>query len=53
MRKLFLLLMLSSCNFVMKDGKYVDDNPVEEITEAVIQHETGVNVDLTPWSPEK
>lgn len=29
-----------------------DDNPVEEIAEEVIQEETGVNIDLTPNSPE-
>ena len=29
-----------------------DDNPIEEIAEEVIQEETGVNIDLTPNSPE-
>lgn len=29
-----------------------NDNPVEEITEHVIDQEIGVNVDLTPNSPE-
>lgn len=29
-----------------------DDNPVEEIAEEVIQEETGINIDLTPNSPE-
>ncbi len=30
-----------------------DDNPVEEIAEEVIESQTGVDVDLTPNSPEK
>lgn len=30
-----------------------DDNAVEEIAEEVIKKETGVDVDLTPNSPEK
>lgn len=29
-----------------------DDNPVEEVSEKVIQEETGVNIDLTPNSSE-
>ena len=30
-----------------------DDNPIEELLEKVIEEETGVDVDLTPSSPEK
>lgn len=30
-----------------------DDNPVEEIAEDVIKKHTGVDVDLSPSSPEK
>ena len=30
-----------------------DDNVVEESVEGVIEHYTGVDVDLTPRSPEK
>lgn len=29
-----------------------NDNPVEEISEKVIEEETGVNIDLTPNSSE-
>ncbi len=30
-----------------------EDNPIEETSEEVIKAETGINVDLTPKSPEK
>jgi hypothetical protein len=30
-----------------------DDNPIEEAAEKVIQDKTGIDVDLTPNSPEK
>lgn len=29
------------------------DNPVEEASETVIKEQTGVDIDLTPQSPEK
>jgi hypothetical protein len=32
---------------------YKDDNVVEEAVEKVIEKETGIDVDLTPASPEK
>lgn len=44
------ILLLSSC--MIKNGHYIDDNPVEEIAEAVIKVETGINIDFTPSSPE-
>ncbi len=37
---------------MIKDGKYIDDNPVEEIAEGVLGAKTGVNLDFTPSSPE-
>jgi hypothetical protein len=30
-----------------------NDNPVEEIAEKIIEEQTGINIDLTPQSPEK
>lgn len=33
--------------------KAKDDNPVEEIAEEVIKKETGVDIDLSPNSPER
>ena len=32
--------------------KMKPDNPVEEVAEVVIKNETGVDVDLTPSTPE-
>lgn len=29
------------------------DNPVEEISEEIIKEQTGINVDLTPQTPEE
>ena len=29
------------------------DNPVEEVSEKIIKEEIGINLDLTPKSPEK
>lgn len=36
-------------------GKYKgqQDNPIEELAEQVIKNESGVDIDLTPLSPEK
>ena len=51
MKKLLvLLLLLSGCMF--KNGEYIADNPVEEIAEGIIHQQLGVDVDLTPGSPE-
>ena len=30
-----------------------NDNPVEEISEKIIKEETGIEIDLTPSTPEK
>jgi hypothetical protein len=43
---LAIILGISSAYFLG------DDNFVEEIAEEVIQEETGINIDLTPNSPE-
>jgi hypothetical protein len=32
---------------------WYQDNPVEEISEEIIREEIGINLDLTPKSPEK
>lgn len=29
------------------------DNPVEEVSEEIIKEQTGINVDLTPQTPEE
>lgn len=38
---------------MFQKGKWVADNPVEEKVEEAIKEATGVDVDLTPTSPEK
>ena len=43
---LAIILGISSAYFLG------DDNALEEIAEEVIQEETGINIDLTPNSPE-
>lgn len=32
---------------------WYQDNPVEEISEEVIEEQTGINIDLSPETPEK
>lgn len=32
---------------------WYQDNPVEEISEKVIEEQTGINIDLTPQTPEE
>lgn len=41
---------LSAC--MVKDGKYVADNAVEEIAEQVVKSETGLDLDFTPATKE-
>lgn len=47
--RLLLLLVLSSCT-LFKD--YPQDNIVEEIAEEVIEAKTGLDIDLSPGTPE-
>ena len=42
---------ISGCTF-LKSYDYPDDNLVEEIVEEVIEDRTGIDVDLSPLSPE-
>ncbi len=55
MRKLSLLavcLILTSCGSINKQLGLQDDNLIEESVEAVIKVQTGLDLDLTPESPE-
>lgn len=46
--------MFLGCSYVFdQKGDYIPDNPVEEISEAVLRIETGLDLDLTPGTPEK
>ncbi len=49
---IFSICFLISCSSINRKMGIPDDNILEEITEDVIQAETGVNVDLTPQTPE-
>ena len=46
------LFMLCSCSAINTKLGLADDNPIEEIGEAVIEAKTGLDIDLTPGSPE-
>lgn len=50
---LILLLCNCGCSVLNKKAGLPDDNIVEEIAESIIQNETGLNIDLTPSTPEK
>lgn len=45
----FCVLGFNACTWLQEHP----DNIVEEVIEDVIQEETGMDVDLTPGSPEK
>jgi choline-glycine betaine transporter len=46
------LLFFCACEPVNRYFSLPDDNIIEETSEFVIKTETGLNVDLTPSSPE-
>lgn len=48
-----LILSLQSCSLINKKLGLADDNIGEEIAEAVIKEEFGVDVDLTHSTPEE
>lgn len=52
MKKIFLLTVLSSCGYVNDYLGLEDDNWGEEIVEEIIDSQIGVDIDLTPGSPE-
>ena len=45
-----LFITTTITKLIWKD--YPDDNPVEEVAEEIIRHQTGQDVDLTPNSKE-
>jgi len=45
------LCILASCSFGWLKN-YPQDNFVEEMVEDVIKHETGLDIDITPFSSE-
>lgn len=45
-------LSLSGCSPINQFFKLEDDNVIEEILEDVLKHETGIDIDFTPNTPE-
>jgi hypothetical protein len=46
------MMLLTSCHMVNKYFGLQDDNFIEETAELALQVETGINVDLSPETPE-
>lgn len=53
LKGLFILLALAATAGAKYYLHLKDDNPVEEMSEEVIKYETGIDIDLTPETPEK
>jgi len=49
---LLSLLLLTSCTALNQRLGLADDHPIEEIGELIIHHKVGVDLDLSPSSPE-
>jgi hypothetical protein len=47
------VLLLPGCSLIEKKMGLPEDNLIEEVAEAIVKVETGVDVDLTPGSKEK
>lgn len=50
---IIMIITLISGGCMFKNGKYIHDNPIEEIGEAALDAKTGVSLDFTPSTPEK
>lgn len=50
---IFIGSMLIACSTLNNMFKIKDDHVLEELSEAIIEKETGLDIDLTPGSPEK
>ena len=47
-----LVILTTACSSVNEYFGWNDDHPAEEFFEAVIEAETGLDIDLSPMSPE-
>ena len=47
-----IISCVGGCSYFNKFMGLKDDNVVEEAAEDVIEHETGIHLDLTPLTPE-
>ena len=50
---IFIASFVLSCSALNNMFKIKDDHVLEELSEAIIEKELGVDIDLTPESPEK
>ncbi len=48
-----LLAFIGGCSWLNQKAGLDDDNIIEENVEALIHHNTGLNVDLSPESDER
>lgn len=46
------IAVLCGCSSLNRYFGLEDDNPIEEAIEELIRYETGIDIDLTPGSPE-
>lgn len=53
-RLAIVVALLAGCVVAVSLGliKYTDDNKIEEAVEETIKDQTGIDVDITPESPE-
>jgi len=49
---LFMSCVLGGCSYINKQMGLDDDNLIEEIVEAAIKSKSGIDIDLTPGTPE-
>lgn len=53
----FLTIMISAstagCSFINKKAGLKDDNIAEELIESLIENKTGLDLDLSPETPEQ
>jgi len=45
-------LVVGGCSYLNSMLGLKDDNPIEEGIESMIEHQTGLDIDLTPGTPE-
>lgn len=46
-------ILMAGCNYLNRKFHLDDDNLIEEAIEGQIKENTGIDVDLTPSTPEK
>lgn len=51
---IILIVVISACAIggAISGYFWYQDNPVEEVAEEIIKNQTGIDVDLTPTTPE-